>query len=295
MNLSFHIFRKDVRRLWIEVLVSFAALVVYLGKQWEAFTPESFHFSNGKGLALLVLLSWAFLIVRLIQAEPLLGQRLFWITRPYTWWQLLSAKLLFVMLCIAAPLAISQIVLLFLARVPVAPALAHISFVVLATVCVVFLPCIITAAATRTLTQWILLAILLSILSIATIAELEHLQRPAMATAAVETMAEDAQLVVFGGLVALGIVIQYWRRNKAWLGPFALAAAVGFAWLVPFFLPVSRIFNRAYPALPLNAGLVFVPVAQPPPPVPELDPNVSAVDLAFHLTDAEQSPDVVLT
>ncbi len=115
-----------------------------------------------------------------------------------------------------------------------------------------------------------------------------------MATAAVETMAEDAQLVVFGGLVALGIVIQYWRRNQAWLGPFALAAAVGFAWLVPFSLPVSRIFNRAYPALPLNAGRVFVPAAQPQPPVRELDANVSDVDLAFHLRDATQSPEVVL-
>ena len=157
MNLILHIFRKDVRRLWIEILVSFAALVLYFAKQWQGFTPQDLHLYNiARPLALLVFLTWAFLVVRLTQAEPLVGQRQFWITRPYAWWQLLSAKMLFVTLCIAAPLGFAQITVLVLARLSVVPALGHIAYVVLVTICLAILPCVLTATLMRTTSQWVL-------------------------------------------------------------------------------------------------------------------------------------------
>ena len=55
-------------------------------------------------MSLLLLAFWAFLCARLIQAEPIPGDRQFWITRPYEWSSLLGAKLLFVVVCIGIPL-----------------------------------------------------------------------------------------------------------------------------------------------------------------------------------------------
>jgi hypothetical protein len=108
MKQILHIFSKDVRRLWIETLLSLAAAALFA---WV--TPKSWQsgpillqnpYQEIAGLVYLLLpLSWGLLIARLIHGEVMVGDRQFWITRPYEWPKLLAAKALFVAVFIYLP------------------------------------------------------------------------------------------------------------------------------------------------------------------------------------------------
>ena len=102
MSQILHIFRKDVRHHWPEILLSLALLIAFAFEQprtWTGQPIENRFLSFLLGfLPALMVLSWGFLIVRVVQGETLVGDRQFWVTRPYEWPKLLLAKLLFVFL-----------------------------------------------------------------------------------------------------------------------------------------------------------------------------------------------------
>lgn len=56
-----------------------------------------------------------FMLTRLVHDEPLVGERQFWVTRPYRWQKLLAAKQLFISVFLYLPLLIAQGLLLRLA------------------------------------------------------------------------------------------------------------------------------------------------------------------------------------
>jgi hypothetical protein len=71
----------------------------------EGFNPATL----GAGvLRFLIVISWLILISRLVHDEELVGDRQFWITRPYTWYGLLAAKLLYLVVFIGVPFLIMQ-------------------------------------------------------------------------------------------------------------------------------------------------------------------------------------------
>jgi ABC-type transport system involved in multi-copper enzyme maturation permease subunit len=119
MKQIFNIFRKDLRRFWREIAVSLALLVMYSWNDARGWAGEgnvgyagigaliSYQFLSGLVVVLLPI-AWAFLIVRVIQGEALVGDRQFWITRPYEWKKLLAAKVLFVAFTINVPLLIGM-------------------------------------------------------------------------------------------------------------------------------------------------------------------------------------------
>src|SRR5882762_1486822 len=77
----------------------------------------------------ILILSWVFLIVRIVQGETLVGDRQFWITRPYVWHRLLAAKLLSVFVFFNLPLFIVQTVLLYVAKFPVMSSIPGLLYV----------------------------------------------------------------------------------------------------------------------------------------------------------------------
>jgi hypothetical protein len=108
----FHIFRKDARHLWPETLVSIALLIAFAWAIVQTLQPSDGSF-NPASLALLVLrlfipISWLVLISRLVHDEELVGDRQFWTTRPYTWYSLLVAKLLYIIVFIGIPFLLMQ-------------------------------------------------------------------------------------------------------------------------------------------------------------------------------------------
>jgi hypothetical protein len=99
MRQALHIFRKDVRCLTYEIVVTLAmvAAYVYFNLAQPSFFPSDF------GIALLLPIAGWVLIARLIHAEALPGTRQFWLTRPYSRTSLLTAKILFLLVFINLP------------------------------------------------------------------------------------------------------------------------------------------------------------------------------------------------
>lgn len=115
MNQTLHIFKKDTRRQWLEILASLVALALFAKltpNQWN-FSRAASHWQTLMQLSiLLVPATWCVLIVRLVQDEGLVGDRQFWLTRPYEWKRLLFAKALFVVAWIYVPLLLAQAAIL---------------------------------------------------------------------------------------------------------------------------------------------------------------------------------------
>ena len=126
MNQVLHIFLKDARRFWPESLISLAlvaAFAIIYPHQWRDIDSMHhavrFNFAVGgimgilaQVLVVLVPISWWLLISRVIHAEKLVGDRQFWVTRPYEWKKLLGAKAFFLVVFLYLPILIAQILLL---------------------------------------------------------------------------------------------------------------------------------------------------------------------------------------
>jgi len=116
MRQTIHIFLKDAHRSWtyIALLLAFTAMLTVLtptgSPVYDASTGrinqliETLHFLLAAG--------WWFTIAHVIQADALVGDRQFWVTRPYSWKSLLAAKLLFIAAFFTAPLLISDCIIL---------------------------------------------------------------------------------------------------------------------------------------------------------------------------------------
>ena len=115
MMQAIHIFRKDVRHQ-APVLCMYAVILVLFG----IAAPQARQGLWIKNpalplfvtlLNLLLPLAWFAITVRVVHEEPLVGDRQFWITRPYRWQSLLAAKLFFLALCIWLPFLLMQCIM----------------------------------------------------------------------------------------------------------------------------------------------------------------------------------------
>jgi hypothetical protein len=114
MKQILHIFKKDVRLFCGEIVIvlslvaACASIYYYLLAIDPQFRSSSFE-AGGKLARMIPLLiffitfAWILLVCRVIQAERLAGDTQFWITRPYEWKKLLTAKLLFIVTFIYLP------------------------------------------------------------------------------------------------------------------------------------------------------------------------------------------------
>jgi hypothetical protein len=123
MKQIIHIFAKDSRHFWPEIVVSLAAMAAFTWTYPHHWTRNNLGGGlyigvstdwdlSASVLTLLVPVSWWLLITRVIHAESLVGDRQFWLTRPYEWKKLLGAKLLFLLVYLYVPLVIVKLVLL---------------------------------------------------------------------------------------------------------------------------------------------------------------------------------------
>ena len=109
MRQAFHIFRKDARHSWpyIAAVLAVTALTAWLecADRWHGirFTV---------GLYPLLALVWWFAAGAAVRSESLVGDRQFWLTRPYSWHSLLAAKLLFLAAFVGLPIFLSDCVIL---------------------------------------------------------------------------------------------------------------------------------------------------------------------------------------
>lgn len=231
-----HVFRKDVRRHWMEILLCQAALVIYcwsVVRSWNVRGIAVLTDFLSTFIVLLLPLTWGFLVFRVVQGESLVGDRQFWVTRPYEWKKLLAEKVFFVLVFINVPTLVAGVLLLIRAGFSPAPYTLGLLWMQLLLIQLPFLPFLALASVTRNLAQG-LLALLAVLLYIAGNVALDTLLETAgLSSGHVDWLAGMVLVIVC--LAALGL--QYSRRktgqSRAWLGGGALAMVV--IWLAGAF------------------------------------------------------------
>jgi hypothetical protein len=259
MSQILHIFRKDVRHHWPEILLSLALLIAFAFEQPRTWTGQpienrflSFLFGF---LPVLLVLSWVFLIVRVVQGETLVGDRQFWITRPYEWPKLLLAKLFFILLFFHLVLFIAQLSLLTAARFPVMSAIPGLLYVhsmlTASLVLTAFaLACISSGIGQASLS---LLVVFLSVIGIAFLSTWFP-----DSDVATDTEAIDGLLVL---IACVAVVLVQYKYRQALLSRLIIGAAIILILLLLVLAPYDRLIGRDFPSAtsshPVPAKLTF--------------------------------------
>ena len=152
MKQALHIFRKDVDALRIEIGV-FVLLVL----------ASSRIKGNDGWTDALIVLAASFLIARVVHADALPGDRQFWLTRPYNRMSLLSAKLLFVVVCVSMPVACGQFAEAVLFGYPIRQVLPAVLFNQLALLGIGALPVLALSSLTTGIVVLVLIALAIAV------------------------------------------------------------------------------------------------------------------------------------
>jgi hypothetical protein len=241
-----HIFRKDALHLWPETLVSIALLVAFAWAESQTWLPaEGFNPANlAVGfLKFLLPVSWLVLTSRLVHDEELVGDRQFWITRPYTWYSLLAAKVLYLVVFIGVPFFAMQAWLLHHAGLyptQVVPALLknllHVAALYL-------LPLLAIAAVTATFVRYIS-SVLCGLIYFFVVVAIAAYNWPESFGAPHMDWVLSLTLLA---LVLAALLLEYWRR-KTMLARLLLAAAPLVLLLLAALAPVNLLVDHRYPA-----------------------------------------------
>jgi hypothetical protein len=273
---------KDARRFKLEIATSLILLAVFtwIGPRWwrEAFIhegPSSFHTPVALGitevlLMLLIPVSWWLFITRVVHEERLVGDRQFWITRPYEWEKLLAAKALIVACFICPPLAAAQWWLLAEAGLHPASHIGALFYDWLLIAAVFALPLAALAAVTRNFARMTLT--LLGILVFAAVAAATAsalLQKGVLHSPVEHNNPFDIPILLV--ICATVIVVVYRSRRIALARVIFLALPV-LLFLSSVLFSSDAMINRAYPEN-MAADIQFSPKDNPWPAHPAISPR----------------------
>lgn len=165
MKRVLQIFKKDVAHLWTQILIFGATLILFACEDPAYVKHEPGTDTGIEALLYLILpLSCWLLVTSLIQEERPIGDEQYWLTRPFSLADLLGAKILFLLLCVIAPVFLCQTIVLSV--IPQSPGLdigalvARNAFLLIWYV----LPAAAVAAVTKNLGQAFLRCLLVLIL-----------------------------------------------------------------------------------------------------------------------------------
>jgi hypothetical protein len=261
MKQILHILAKDTRHLWREIVISIAlvaALVLtshqarFLGgtsygtEVTVSFSPRGAlnHFLPSL-LTVLIPLSWWIMIAPLIHEERLVGDRQFWVTRPYEWKKLLAAKVAFIFLFVYVPLFAAQCLLLARAGFSPLSSISGLLYNLLMLTAVLILPVVALATITRNFAR-LTLVVLGAIIPFACIGWLSSaLPNTHIATPFGDSMAP--LLFICGGLAI--VLLQYAGRRirAAWL---VLACTLAVLAALACSVPDQALMNGRFPVEP---------------------------------------------
>jgi hypothetical protein len=244
-----HIFRKDVRRHWWEIILSMLLLGAFAWKAPREWAGQAY--GNGIDtrfwlglLGPLVPIAWAFLILRGVQEESLVGDRQFWVTRPYEWGKLLAAKLLLIITFVSVPLFIANIFLLL--RAGFVPSRYISGLLGLQLLWVLFLisPAVTLGAITSNIGQSVLavLGVLLYIIGVSTLASV----LPNQGLPGAETLPDSLQSFVLISTCLTVVLWQYARRRTV-RSRILVVCAAGVLVVIMVATPYRTLIARAYP------------------------------------------------
>ena len=217
-----HVLLKDLRRQWREIALY---ILVCTEWAWQQAHPGGWIWQHQREMLPFMLFGlWVFIVVRAVHGECLVGDREFWATRPYRWWQLLTEKALLCALALNLPLLIAQVCLLHHAGIPITASVLFGLFVLQSMVAgVATFPTAAIAAVMQTLVQWILTIAGIIIFAIVLAWLPWNLLAPTLSGE--ENLAASLWMAVAGGAMLFLLVWQYARRG-VWPARAALAMAI---------------------------------------------------------------------
>jgi hypothetical protein len=228
MSQIFHILRKDVRHHWAEILLCQAALVAFC---WDVVQSWSESHTLAAGalstmIDFLLPLTWGFFVFRIVQSESLVGDRQFWVTRPYEWKKLLAEKVILVLGLINLPLLIAGAILLAKAGFSPLPHALGLLWMQVLLFQVPFLPLLALGAVTRNIAQGLLALLAFLVFIILNAVLNEFLRSRGLPSGDTDWLPVGVLLIAC--CVAIGI--QYARRktpqSRVWLAGGGLAMIV---------------------------------------------------------------------
>jgi hypothetical protein len=262
MRQTLHILAKDVRRQRIDIALLVAILVLFS----SAATSESTRRAvDSAVLDILIFAACALVVARVVQAEPIPGDRQFWITRPYRWKALLAAKLLFIVLVVHVPIAIAQMVIVHAAALPLLPALPGLLWCQILLGLVVSLPAAILAAVTAGLVPFLFIALVFTAFEWVVYAQT---QVPGSNWLyAVEWFRDALPLALFSLLAATILYIQYRHRRTLLsrvIGVVTVLVCAALFSFVPWsyaYAVQTRLSKHAFDSSLIQIGLQTEPFA----------------------------------
>jgi hypothetical protein len=263
MRQALWILQKDIRHLWPRAAVFVCLAVLYANG--DASAPGNPRLEGaGVVFSFALWLAAAFLAVSVVHEDRLVGDRKFWITRPYSWKSLLLAKGLFVLLFLHLPLLLAQIAELEwngLSPLHYGPQLLwrQITFAAWT-----IFPCAALAAITRNLVQVVVTSLAALVVFVAAMFELEYNWLYGRAVVPVDTACHAALAMLFAGLACW---YQFARRSaflaRCWFVCGLVASltwfpvipwSAAFAWLVWRSPAIDAAAVRLAPDAPRRVG-----------------------------------------
>jgi hypothetical protein len=266
-----HIFRKDALHLWPEIVISVALLFAFAWSELQTWKQPVTTGATGSAalvavllvllvwlVVILLLIIWLVLTSRLVHDEELVGDRQFWITRPYTWHSLLASKVLFLAVLVGVPLAAMQMWLLHhagLYPLLVLPALAKNLLLVGA---VFLLPLLAIAAVTATFVRY-MLSVVAGFIYFVVVSVIVGINWP-----------EKLDVPYLGHLISwtlllillAALVLQYWKRKTLIARLMLLALPLVFL-LLTLLTPSNLLSDHRYPDVSIGK-LTFLTDVVPP-------------------------------
>ena len=160
MSQAIHIFKKDVGRLRYHVSLTLLAAVAFC-------CMTAVNVSGPGPTALVLAVSWWFLIAAVIHLEPLPGTGHFWLTRPYRRSSLFAAKALFIIGFVNVPLVIADLIILHATGFPVLGNIGGLVWTQLLLVCAFEIPVAAIASVTSGLLGFLTATLFLGLITLA--------------------------------------------------------------------------------------------------------------------------------
>jgi hypothetical protein len=247
MNQILHILRKDTRRHWPEIGSSVLLLATFVWRE-----PRQWGIEQGTRYASeyllqfigpLLVISWGFLILRVVHEESLVGDRQFWVTRPYEWEKLLASKVLFLVVFVNVPMLIAQLVLLKVAHFEIFPNLVNVLQVQLANWTFLIIA-IVLAVITRGLAQAVLVGIGATLAAIAAGVLISQIPGSSMSPVVPMWDAVEGWLYL---LVGLSVILGQYARRNTWPSRLFLLATAALVLVIQLVTPYNKLIGDEYP------------------------------------------------
>lgn len=295
-----HIFKKDAAHLWPQILIFLAMLVMFACED----PTYKRHSNNGlvsfiNLLYLLLPLSCWLLVIALIHEETPIGHNQYWLTRPFTWTDLLAAKALFLLAFVNLPMFLCQAAVLAANGFSPADHLTDLLAKQVFFAALLVLPVAALAAVTKALGHTILCGLLLSVL-LAIAAGLLAYLAPGSGWGGLAWIRASAVAAIVSGGAAVVLLLQYTRRCTV-LSRAVLASAavlVLLIWAAPPWQPAFALQSwlSTQRIDPQAVRILFDPRHDAPLPAPELHnvhSNTEHLDIPIQVANIPPGMEVV--